>query len=83
MNVPDAPDSDDEPQEQAYSVIMVTQKPKNFSQRSMNAIHVEYHRYDHTDRIQQFKFQKQKCPKFTFFPPNSAVIFPISFTIGL
>ena len=50
VNPPDAPsDSDDEPQEQAYSVIMVKRKSKTVSTRSMNAMQVGYTRYDHTD----------------------------------
>ena len=48
--IPDGPsDSDDEPQEQAYSMVMVKRKPKTISPRSMNAMHVGYTRYDHKD----------------------------------
>ena len=46
-NVPS--DSDDEPQEQAYSMVMVKRKSKTISPRSMNAMHVGYTRYDHKD----------------------------------
>ena len=43
--IPDAPsDSDDEPQEQAYSMVMVKRKSKTISPRSMNAMHVGYTR---------------------------------------
>ena len=50
VNHPDAPsDSDDEPQEQAYSMVIVKRKSKTISPRSMNAMHVGYTRYDHKD----------------------------------
>ena len=48
--IPNGPsDSDDEPQEQAYSMVIVKRKPKTISPRSMNAMHVGYTRYDHKD----------------------------------
>ena len=50
VNPPDAPsESDDKPQEQAYSVVMVKLKSKTISSRSMNAMQVGYTRYDHKD----------------------------------
>ena len=50
VNSSDVPsDSDDEPKEQAFSVVMVKQKSKNISPRSMNAMQVGYTRYDHKD----------------------------------
>ena len=50
VNPPEIPsDSDDEPQEQAYSMVMVKRKSKTISPRSMNAMHVGYTRYDHKD----------------------------------
>ena len=50
VNPPDAPsDSDDAPQEQAYSVVMVKRKSKTVSPRSMNAIQVGYTRDDNND----------------------------------
>ena len=50
VNPPDPPsDSYDEPQEQAYSVVMVKQKSKTFSPRSMNAMQVGYSHYNHKD----------------------------------
>ena len=43
--IPDGPsDSDDEPQEQAYSMVIVKRKSKTISPRSMNAMHVGYTR---------------------------------------
>jgi hypothetical protein len=44
-----ASDSNDEPQEQAYSVIMVKWKPKTSSPRSMNEMLVGYTRHNHKD----------------------------------
>ena len=49
VNPTDAPsDSNVEPQEQAYSVVMVKQKSKTICPRSMNAMQ-GYTRYDHKD----------------------------------
>ena len=42
-------DSDDEPHEQAYSVVMVKWKSKTINPRSMNAMQVGYTRHNHKD----------------------------------
>ena len=50
MDPPDVPsDSNDEPQEQSYSVVMGKRKSKTISPRSMNAMQVGYTRYDYKD----------------------------------
>ena len=42
-------DSDDEPQEQAYSVVMVKQNSKTVRPRSLNEMQVRYTRHNHKD----------------------------------